>query len=335
MKVLLTGGAGYIGSHTFLSLLDSGHQAAILDNFSNGSRVVIDRLAELSGSPVRLYETDIRDAEGLGAALDDYAPDCVIHLAGLKAVSESVSYPLAYYDNNVVAAHTLLQEMSRRNIKKIVFSSTAAVYGAPQALPLSTNHPTNPVNPYGASKLMVERMIQDLVVADPDWSAVLLRYFNPVGAHSSGRIGESPNGIPNNLVPYVAMVAVGALKQVHVFGNDFETPDGTGLRDYIHVSDLARGHVAALEALSAGRAEIFNLGTGKGRSVLDVIQAYEKACNRKIPYEIKDRRPGDVGVVYADVSKAAEVLKWKALHDIEDMCRDSWNWQRLNPRGYQ
>lgn len=334
MRVLLTGGAGYIGSHTYLALRDAGHEPAILDNFSCSSPIVLDRLEELSGAPVPFHEADVRDAAAVRAALQAFRPDCVIHFAGLKSVTESVANPLDYYDNNVVGAHVLLREMAALGIKKIVFSSTAAVYGVPKHLPITVEHPASPVAPYGSSKLMVERIITDLVAADPEWSAVLLRYFNPVGAHKSGRIGESPNGIPNNLVPYIAMVAAGTLKEVSVFGDDFETHDGTGVRDYIHITDLASGHVAALAGLSVGQAPIFNLGTGRGNSVLEVIRAYEKACGHTIPYVVQARRAGDVGEVYADVSKAADVLRWRARHDISDMCRDSWAWQSRNPNGY-
>ena len=333
-RLLLTGGAGYIGSHTYLSVVEAGHEAAILDNLSNASPSVLKRLEALSGSPVTFFEADIRDPAAVGRALDAFRPETVIHFAGLKSVTESVADPLAYYDTNVTGTQILLKQMADRAIKRIIFSSSAAVYGPPVRLPMPPDHPTQPISPYGKSKLMVEMILKDLVASDPDWAAVLLRYFNPVGAHASGHIGESPNGIPNNLVPYVAMVAAGRLPELSVFGDDFDTPDGTGIRDYIHVNDLATGHLAALGALQPGQAPIFNLGTGNGHSVLEVVRAYEAAISRPIPCAIRARRAGDVGTVYADVSETERALGWRARHSLAEMCRDSWNWQSQNPSGY-
>lgn len=334
-RILLTGGAGYVGSHTYLNLVEAGYQVAIVDNFSNSSPEVLARLTELSGQSTTFFEADIRDAGALGTVLDTFQPEAVIHFAGLKSVTESVADPLSYYNTNVTGTQVLLTQMGQRGIKKIIFSSSAAVYGPPVALPITTDHPTQPISPYGKSKLMAEIVMQDLVASDPDWSVILLRYFNPVGAHPTGRIGESPNGIPNNLMPYVAMVAAGTLPELSVFGDDFDTRDGTGIRDYIHVRDLASGHMAALGALVPGQALIYNLGTGSGQSVLDVVQAYSQAVGKPVPYAIKGRRPGDVDTVYADVSESEKTLGWRAVHSLDAMCRDSWNWQRQNPRGYE
>ncbi len=336
MNILITGGAGYIGSHTALELLQRGHNVVIIDNLSNADREAVARVQELAKREVIFYENDVRDRAALELIFTAHDIDWVIHFAGLKAVGESVQKPIAYYDNNLVSTLVLVETMQKFGVKKIVFSSSATVYGDPAELPLRETSPLRPTtNPYGATKVMQENILKDLFTADPTWTVALLRYFNPVGAHESGRIGEDPKGIPNNLMPYVAQVAGGKLKCIGVFGNDYPTPDGTGVRDYIHVVDLARGHVAALEKLEKPGVYIYNLGTGVGYSVLDMIKAFSKACGRELPYEIKPRRAGDIAMCYASAEKAKEELGWQAEYGIERMCADQWKWQKNNPDGYR
>ena len=336
MRVLVTGGAGFIGSHTAVELLEKGYEVVIIDNLSNANREAIARIEQITGKEVIFYENDVRDRAALELIFTAHDIDWVIHFAGLKAVGESVREPIAYYDNNLTSTLVLLETMQRFGVKKIVFSSSATVYGDPAELPLRETSPQNPAtNPYGATKVMQERILEDLYAADGEWTVVLLRYFNPVGAHPSGLIGEDPKGIPNNLMPYVAQVAGGKLKCIGVFGNDYPTPDGTGVRDYIHVVDLARGHVAALEKLEKPGVYIYNLGTGVGYSVLDMIKAFSKACGRELPYEIKPRRAGDIAMCYASAEKAKEELGWQAEYGIERMCADQWKWQKNNPDGYR
>ena len=336
MRVLVTGGSGYIGSHTCVQLLKNGHEVVILDNLCNSKRSVLPVIERLGGKHPTFVEGDIRNEALITEILHDHAIDTVIHFAGLKAVGESVAKPLEYYDNNVNGTLRLVNAMRAANVKNFIFSSSATVYGDQPQIPYVESFPTGtPQSPYGKSKLMVEQILTDLQKAQPDWSIALLRYFNPVGAHESGLIGENPNGIPNNLMPYIAKVAVGKLEKVHVFGNDYPTPDGTGVRDYIHVVDLARGHVCAIKKLETNCGLfICNLGTGKGYSVLDVIHAFSKACGKEIPYVIDARRPGDIAECYADPTKARNELGWVAEYGIEEMCADSWNWQKKNPDGY-
>ncbi len=335
MQILVTGGAGFIGSHTAVELLRAGHEVVIVDNLSNADREAVRRVQEITGKKVAFYKCDVRDRETLDCVFKVHPIDWVIHFAGLKAVGESVKKPIEYYDNNLVSTLVLVETMARYGVKKIVFSSSATVYGDPQELPLRETTPLSPTtNPYGTSKAMQERIFKDLCAADKEWTAVLLRYFNPVGAHESGLIGEDPKGIPNNLMPYVAQVASGKLKEIGVFGNDYPTPDGTGVRDYIHVVDLARGHVAAIRGVKETGVHIYNLGTGNGYSVLDMIHAFEKACGKELPYSIKPRRAGDIASCYASSEKAERELGWKAEYDLEKMCRDQWNWQKNNPNGY-
>lgn len=337
MKILLTGGAGYIGSHTAIELINKGHEVVIADNFYNAKPVVIDRIAEISGVRPTVYTVDVSDKAALRKLFEETTPDSVIHFAGYKAVGESVRKPIEYYRNNLDTTLTLLETMREFGVKQIVFSSSATVYGVPESVPLKENMPTKGcTNPYGWTKYMIEQILKDVCAANSDMSCVLLRYFNPVGAHSSGRIGEDPQGIPNNLMPYISQVAVGKLEKLSVFGSDYPTHDGTGVRDYIHVVDLAKGHVCAIEyAKSHTGAEIINLGTGVGYSVLDIVKAFEKATGKKIPYVMAPRRAGDVAECYADPAKAEELLGWKATYTLEDMCRDSWNWQSSNPNGYE
>ncbi|RMA93301.1 UDP-glucose 4-epimerase GalE [Hydrogenothermus marinus] len=332
-KIFLTGGAGYIGSHTAVVLLEAGYDVVIYDNLSNSKYEVINRIEKITGKRPEFIKGDIRDSKTLEKAIEGC--DAVIHFAGLKAVGESVEKPLEYYDNNVCGSVNLFKVMQKKNIKKIVFSSSATVYGDPQKLPLTEDHPLAPVNPYGKTKYMIEEILKDLYNSDKNWHIAVLRYFNPVGAHESGLIGEDPQGIPNNLMPYISQVAVGKREYLRVFGNDYDTPDGTGIRDYIHVVDLAKGHLKALEKLDEIGYEVYNLGTGRGYSVLEVVKAFEKASGKKIPYKIVERRPGDVAVCYADPSKAEKELNWKAEYDINKMCKDSWNWQSKNPKGYE
>ncbi len=334
-KILVTGGAGYIGSHTVVELLGAGFEVVVLDNLSNSSRVAVDRVAELAGRPVPLVVGDIQDRPLLQRMLSEHRFDATIHFAGLKAVGESVTDPLGYYRNNVAGTITLLQCLAEAGVKRFVFSSSATVYGDPATVPIREDAPTAPTNPYGNTKWLIEHILADVAASDPTWSIGVLRYFNPVGAHRSGRIGENPRGIPNNLMPFVTQVAVGRRERLSVFGGDYPTPDGTGVRDYIHVVDLALGHLAALRRVerSPGIWTV-NLGTGQGYSVLDIVKAFEKASGREIPYRIVDRRPGDVACCYADPAAAARELGWRAERGLDAMCADSWRWQRDNPDGY-
>ena len=335
MKVLVTGGAGYIGSHTCVELLNAGHDILVVDNLSNSSAESLRRVEQITGKKAPLECVDIRDGGALKRIFADNHFDAVIHFAGLKAVGESVSQPLRYYQNNVQGTLTLCEVMARYNVFNLVFSSSATVYGDPHAVPITEDFPLSATNPYGRSKLMVEEILRDVGTSDARWNFILLRYFNPVGAHASGLIGEDPNGIPNNLLPYISQVAVGKLDQLSVFGNDYPTPDGTGVRDYIHVVDLAIGHLQALEKLASKPGVVaYNLGTGQGYSVLDMIAAFEKASGKKINYRIAPRRPGDIASCYADPAFALKELNWKAERGVEQMTRDAWNWQKNNPQGY-
>lgn len=337
MAVLVCGGAGYIGSHTCIELLAAGYDIIVADNFSNSCPEAVERTRELAGKDFPLVEIDLCDAgktDALFAAHPEI--DSVIHFAGYKAVGESVAKPLEYYDNNLTSTFVLLKAMRKYGVKNFVFSSSATVYGDPHTVPITEDFPLSTTNPYGSTKLMIEMILKDLYKAQPEMNIAILRYFNPIGAHKSGRIGEDPAGIPNNLVPYIAQVAVGKLEHVNVFGNDYNTPDGTGVRDYIHVVDLAAGHVAAIKKLEQKPGlVVVNLGTGNGYSVLDVIKAYEKACGKTLPYVVGPRRPGDIAACYADPKKAREELGWEAKYGIEEMCADSWNWQSHNPNGYR
>ena len=332
---LVTGGAGYIGSHTLIELINNNFDVVVVDNLVNSSRESLRLVEQITGHEIPFIEADVRDQSALDDIFTTYSIDSVIHFAGLKAVGESVAKPLEYYDNNLVSTMVLLEVMREHNVKQLVFSSSATVYGSPSELPLRETSTVGVglTNPYGKTKYMIEQIIQDYCAADPTFEATILRYFNPIGAHQSGQIGEDPNGIPNNLLPYVAQVAVGKLQSVGVFGDDYDTPDGTGVRDYIHVVDLARGHVAALQHMKAG-ASIYNLGTGSGTSVLEIIKAFSKACGRDLPYEIKPRRAGDIAACYADCSKAERELGWRAELSIEQACADSWRWQSQNPNGF-
>jgi UDP-glucose 4-epimerase len=335
MKILVTGGAGYVGSHTCLELLAAGYEVVVVDNLCNSSREGLRRVGEIVGREVRLYTLDLRDRAGLQRVFQEHPIEAVIHFAGLKAVGESVRMPLQYYSNNISATLSLCEVMNEHEVRNIVFSSSATVYGDPATVPITEDFPLSATNPYGYSKLFVEQILKDLHTADGSWNVGLLRYFNPVGAHVSGRIGEDPNDIPNNLMPYVAQVAVGRLQELSVFGNDYPTPDGTGVRDYIHVVDLARGHIKVIEKLRSNPGVvIYNLGTGKGYSVLDMVKAFEKASGRKVPYRITARRPGDIAACYADPGKAKAELGWQAEKGIEEMCEDAWRWQSANPAGY-
>ena len=339
--VLVTGGAGFIGSHTVIELLQSGYEVVVVDDLSNASVVALDRVRQIVGdeaaSHLTFYEDNVLDRDALDRIFDEHPIDRVIHFAGFKAVGESVKKPVEYYHNNIESTLTLVDVMRNHGCKSIIFSSSSTVYGDPDKLPLTEESPKKAcTNPYGWTKWMIEQILTDLHTADPEWDVVLLRYFNPIGAHPSGLIGEDPKGIPNNLVPYVAQVAVGKLKAVQVFGDDYPTPDGTGVRDYIHVVDLAKGHVAALAWMNGkSGVEVFNLGTGKGTSVLEVIRAFSKACGKELPYVIKPRRGGDIAANWCDASKAERLMGWKAQYDIDDMCRDSWNWQSHNPNGFE
>ena len=336
MRILVTGGAGFIGSHTVVELQQAGYDVVVLDNLCNASEKVIPRVEAITGKKVPFYKADILDREALEEIFSKEQIDAVIHFAGLKAVGESVQKPWEYYENNIAGTLTLVDVMRKHGVKSIIFSSSATVYGNPAFVPITEECPKGQcTNPYGWTKSMLEQILTDIQKADPEWNVILLRYFNPIGAHKSGTIGENPNGIPNNLMPYIAKVAVGKLEKVHVFGNDYPTPDGTGVRDYIHVVDLARGHVCAIRKLETGCGLfICNLGTGKGYSVLDVIHAFSKACGKEIPYVIDPRRPGDIAECYADPTKAKNELGWVAEYGIEEMCADSWNWQKNNPDGY-
>lgn len=338
MRILVTGGTGYIGSHTVLELYKSGHEVVVIDNLSNSSRKSLQRVSQiLEMGEIPFYEVDIRDKAGLDRVMKNHRFDACIHFAGLKAVGESVEKPLEYYENNINGTLVLLEALRENNCKNIIFSSSATVYGNPAFVPITEECPKGQcTNPYGQTKSMIEQIMMDLYKADSEWNIVLLRYFNPIGAHPSGLIGENPNGIPNNLMPYITQVAVGKLAELGVFGNDYDTPDGTGVRDYIHVVDLARGHVSALSVITKKQGlKIYNLGTGKGYSVLEIVKAFEKANNIKIPFKIKPRRAGDIATCYSDPSKAERELGWKAQYGIGEMCRDSWNWQRQNPDGYK
>ena len=335
MKILVTGGAGYIGSHTCIELIKSGYEVVVLDNLCNSSLESLRRVEKLSGSNVLFYKVDIRDKAALVQIFEQHLFDGVIHFAGLKAVGESVGNPIEYYDTNVGGTFTLVEVMREFDCKVIIFSSSATVYGESPAVPIREDSPLSATNPYGRSKLMIEEFLQDVFVADNSWYIVLLRYFNPAGAHKSGLIGEDPCGIPNNLIPYILQVAAGKLDHLSVFGNDYDTPDGTGVRDYIHVVDLAKGHVKALQVLKdKPQVVVANLGTGNGYSVLDMIKAFEKFSGKTVPYKIVDRRPGDIAICYADSSYAEKKLDWKAEYGLDDMCKDAWHWQSMNPNGY-
>ncbi|GLH06092.1 UDP-glucose 4-epimerase [Gryllus bimaculatus] len=344
--VLVTGGAGYVGSHTVVELLKNSCTVVVIDNLVNSCKgsgtlpVCLQRVQDITGKPVIFYNVDLLDSKALESVFEKHKIDLVLHFAALKAVGESCQIPLSYYRNNVVGSIVLLETMKQYNVYKLVYSSSATVYGTPQYLPFTEAHPTGQgcTNPYGKTKYFVEEIIQDLVASDKKWSAVALRYFNPVGAHESGRIGEAPQGVPNNLMPYIAQVAVGERKDLKVYGSDYDTPDGTGVRDYIHITDLAEGHVKAIWRLmkqSEPRWQAYNLGTGQGHSVLEVIHAFEEVCGRKIPYEICPRRPGDIASSYADPSLAKKELNWEAKKSLSDMCRDMWRWQSQNPHGFE
>lgn len=333
--ILVTGGCGYIGSHTVLELLNKNYDVVVVDNFSNSSFESIRRVQKITGKEVTFYEADIRDSVAMEKIFASHKFDAVIHFAAFKAVGESCRLPLKYYENNISGTVSLLQVMEKYNVKKIIFSSSATVYGDPERLPLDENCRLSTTNPYGSTKLMMEMIMQDLYKADKAWNIILLRYFNPVGAHESGLIGEDPKGIPNNLMPFVAQVASGKLSCINVFGNDYDTPDGTGVRDYIHVVDLALGHIAAIEHCNDSGVHIYNLGTGHGYSVLDMIHAFEKACGKKLPYKICERRPGDIATCYAAPDKAKKELCWEAKFGIEEMCASQWKWQSGNPMGYE
>ena len=337
MHVLVTGGAGFIGSHTVVELLQGGYEVVIIDNFSNSSPLVLSRIEEITGKRPLLIEGDIRDRALLDDVFKQHEIDAVVHFAGLKAVGESVQKPLEYYDNNVSGSVVLFEAMRDAGVKRLVFSSSATVYGDPEEIPISENCPIGvPTNPYGMSKLMVERILQDLVVAEADFSVALLRYFNPIGAHESGLIGENPSGIPNNLLPYVTQVAIGKLEKLSVFGSDYPTVDGTGVRDYIHVVDLAKGHLAALDYLKgAVGCHVWNLGTGQGYSVLQIIEAFEKATGVSVPYKLVERRAGDIAECWSNPAKAKDELGWEAEYGLEDMMRHSWKWQKGNPEGFK
>ncbi|WP_028611929.1 UDP-glucose 4-epimerase GalE [Paenibacillus harenae] len=336
MAVLVTGGAGYIGSHTCVELLEAGFEVVIVDNLSNSHSAALDRIAEITNKGFAFYQMDLLDQDGLDAIFASHKIEAVIHFAGLKAVGESVRMPLSYYHTNITSTLVLCEAMKKHGVHKLVFSSSATVYGLSEQVPISEHFPLGATNPYGRTKLMLEQILQDLAESNKEWSISILRYFNPVGAHKSGKIGENPSGIPNNLMPYVSQVAVGKLKQVNVFGNDYPTVDGTGVRDYIHVVDLAAGHLRALERICCKTGvEIYNLGTGRGYSVLEMITAFEEASGRRIPYTIADRRPGDIAVCYADTTKANTDLGWTAVRGIEEMCEDCWRWQKNNPNGYE
>lgn len=335
MTVLMTGGAGYIGSHTAVELLKAGYNPVIIDNYYNSKPEALKRVKEITGKVFKVYKADILDVKSLRKVFSQNSIEVVIHFAGLKAVGESVEMPLSYYNNNVAGTVALCQVMQEYGVQRIVFSSSATIYGAPERMPISEDFSLKAVNPYGRTKLMIEEILQDLHASKPQWSVSLLRYYNPVGAHVSGRIGEDPKGVPNNLMPYISQVAVGKQEKLRVFGNDYKTHDGTGVRDYIHVVDLAKGHIKALENMM-GRTgvEAYNLGTGRGYSVLDVVKTFEQATGKRIPYEIVNRRPGDIAACYANPHKAYRELGWKAEQTLEDMCRDSWRWQYNNPEGY-
>ncbi|PIE33316.1 UDP-glucose 4-epimerase GalE [candidate division KSB3 bacterium] len=336
MRILVTGGAGFIGSHACVELLEAGYNVTVVDNLLNSKEESLKRVQEITGKSLDFHKVDLLDKDALDAIFSAESIDAVIHFAGLKAVGESVSIPLRYYHNNITGTLYLCEVMKAHGVTDLVFSSSATVYGDPHTVPITEDFPTGATNPYGQTKYMIEQILRDLYVADKSWNIALLRYFNPIGAHASGRIGEDPNGIPNNLLPYITQVAIGKLKQLSIFGNDYPTPDGTGVRDYIHVVDLCIGHIRALEKLQTNPGVVtYNLGTGQGYSVLDVVKAFEKASGKEVPYQIVARRPGDAAQCYADPSKAKEELGWIAERDIEQMCADSWAWQSQNPSGYE
>lgn len=335
MRILVTGGAGYIGSHTCVELLNAGYDVVVVDNLRNSKIAALERVEKITGKKVDFIQLDLRERDKLNKVFERFSIDAVLHFAGLKAVGESVQIPLEYYENNVYGTIVLCQVMQVHNVRKLVFSSSATVYGSPEQMPIREDFPIAPLNPYGHSKAMIEQILRDLYISDPTWQVTLLRYFNPVGAHPSGLIGEDPNGIPNNLFPFITQVAVGRLPYLRVFGNDYPTPDGTGIRDYIHVVDLALGHLSALEKLKQPGVYTYNLGTGRGYSVLEVVSAFERACGKPIPYRIVERRPGDAAVSFADPSLAQKELGWFATRSLDDMCQDAWRWQSLNPNGYE
>jgi UDP-glucose 4-epimerase len=335
LAILVTGGAGFIGSHTCVELLDAGYEIVVLDNLKNSHETAINRIKEITGKDFSFYPVDLLNREAVEAVFTENTIDAVIHFAGLKAVGESVSQPLRYYHNNITGTLILCEVMQKFGVKKMVFSSSATVYGMSNQVPFTEDMPLSATNPYGWTKVMIEQILRDVYAADNEWAISMLRYFNPVGAHPSGKIGEDPNGIPNNLMPFITQVAVGKLKELRVFGNDYPTKDGTGVRDYIHVVDLAKGHIKALEKILKGQGvSAYNLGTGTGYSVLDMVNAFEKATGQAVPYKIVDRRPGDIAASFADPSKAEKELNWKAEKTLEDMCRDAWRWQSQNPNGY-
>lgn len=336
MSILVTGGAGYIGSHTCLELLNQGYDVVVVDNLSNSSEESLNRVRKITGKEITFYQADILDKKALEQIFEKESIDSVIHFAGLKAVGESVQKPLEYYHNNMTGTFILCEVMRKHKVKNIVFSSSATVYGAPKTVPIKEDFPLSTTNPYGSTKLMLERILTDLNVADPEWNVILLRYFNPIGAHESGTIGENPKGIPNNLIPYITQVAVGKLECLNVFGDDYDTIDGTGVRDYIHVVDLALGHIKAIEKLKENQGVLtYNLGTGIGYSVLQMVKSFEKVSDRKINYVMKPRRAGDIAACYADATKAKEELHWEATRGLDLMCKDSWRWQKNNPNGYE
>lgn len=333
-KILVTGGAGYIGTHTCIELVEAGYDIVVVDNLCNSSKEALKRVESLVGALIPFYQVDVRDRAELTKVFERHKFDGVIHFAGLKAVGESVNMPIEYYHANVGGTFILAEVMRDFSCKTFVFSSSATVYGNPKTVPIKEDFPLSATNPYGRSKLMIEEFLQDVFVADDTWNIILLRYFNPVGAHKSGRIGEDPNGVPNNLIPYISQVAVGKLDKLNIFGGDYDTPDGTGVRDYIHVVDLAKGHVKALQVLDKPQVLIVNLGTGKGYSVLDMVRAFEKASSKTVPYQIVDRRAGDIATCYADPSLAKEKLNWQAERELDEMCKDTWRWQSQNPNGF-
>lgn len=335
MMILVTGGAGYIGTHTIIALHQAGHRVQVVDDLSNSSREALIRVEKITGKKIRFHNCSILNYAAMDRIFKETAFDAVIHFAAFKAVGESVAYPLKYYKNNISGTVTLLETMSRNNVKNIVFSSSATVYGDPESVPIDESFPLSAANPYGRTKLMMEEILTDVYNSDKEWNVVILRYFNPVGAHKSGTIGEDPNGIPNNLMPYISQVAIGKLEYLSVFGDDYPTKDGTGVRDYIHITDLAEGHVKALSRIKSNSGlSIYNLGTGNGYSVLEMVRAFEKASGKKIPYRIAPRRPGDIAECWASPLKAEKELGWKAVRGIDEMCRDTWNWQTKNPEGY-
>ena len=335
MKILVTGGAGYIGSHTCIQLLNAGYEVVVVDNLSNSSEISLKRVMEITGKSLKFYKADLCDIDELHKIFEENQFDAAIHFAGLKAVGESCSMPVRYYENNILSTLNLCKEMASHGCKKLVFSSSATVYGNPHTVPITEDFPTSCTNPYGWTKYMIEQILRDIYASDKEWDIALLRYFNPVGAHESGLIGVDPKGIPNNLMPYISQVAVGKLEKLHVFGNDYDTPDGTGVRDYIHVIDLADGHLCALNKIKDSVGVVtYNLGTGTGYSVLDMVKAFSKASGKEIAYQIDPRRPGDVPACYADPKKAREEIGFVAKKTLEDMCRDTWNWQQKNPMGY-